>query len=208
MNNSNRIFRYTQEDMPLAIFEDISAIPRASGKEERISEYLLNRALERGLEASCDETNNVIIKKKASPGYEDCEPVMLQAHMNMVCEKLPDSEHDFDKDPIHLIVDGDILHADGTTLGADDGIGVALAMAVLESDDIKHPPIEVLFTTEEESTFLGVASVDGAMFEARRVINLDFAEEDRVVVGSCGGTGMKVRLLIQREEIVKENGKA
>lgn len=208
MNNSNRIFRYTQEDMPLAIFEDISAIPRASGKEERISEYLLNRALERGLEASRDETNNVIIKKKASPGYEDCEPVMLQAHMDMVCEKLPDSEHDFDKDPIHLIVDGDILHADGTTLGADDGIGVALAMAVLESDDIKHPPIEVLFTTEEESTFLGVASVDGAMFEAHRVINLDFAEEDRVVVGSCGGTGMKVRLLIQREEIVKENGKA
>ena len=135
MNNSNRIFRYTREDMPLAIFEDISAIPRASGKEERISEYLLNRALERGLEASRDETNNVIIKKKASPGYEDCEPVMLQAHMDMVCEKLPDSEHDFDKDPIHLIVDGDILHADGTTLGADDGIGVALAMAVLESDD-------------------------------------------------------------------------
>lgn len=204
----NRLFQYTEENLPLAIFEDISEIPRPSGKEEAISRYLFDRALKHGLEASRDKANNVIIKKKASPGYEGSAPVLLQAHMDMVCEKLPDCDHDFDKDPIRLIVEDDLVRADRTTLGADDGIGVALALAILESENLEHPPLEVLFTAEEESTFFGVASVDGSLIQSRRVINLDFAEEDHVVVGSCGGTGMKVRLLIQREEIVKENGKA
>lgn len=202
------IFEHSEENLPLYFFEEISKIPRESGKEERIRDFLIERAKSKGFEAFYDEANNVVIKKPASSGYENCKPVILQAHMDMVCEKLSSSNHDFEKDPIELMVKDDIISANGTTLGADDGIGVSLAMAALESDGFSHPPLEILLTAEEESSFHGAESIDGKLFKGNKLINLDFSEDNKIVVGSCGGTGIKVRLLIQKEEIIRENGKA
>ena len=130
---ADRIFEKTEESLPLYMFEDISEIPRESSHEEKIAEFLMDFAEERGLETEQDSVGNVIIRRPGSPGREDEEPVILQAHMDMVCEKVPESSHDFSTDPISLIADGDILRADGTTLGADDGIGVALCMAVMRA---------------------------------------------------------------------------
>lgn len=203
-----RLFEYKEETLPLSIFEDISKIPRRSGNEDEISRYLAGRARKLGLDVKIDDVKNVIIKKPGTAGYENCAPIILQAHMDMVCEKLHSSNHDFENDPIELIVDEDLLRAKDTTLGADDGIGVALAMAVLESEDISHPPLEILFTVEEETTFKGAESIDSADFKGNMLINLDNSIENKVIAGSCGGTGMKVRLLIQKEPIVRENGKA
>ena len=203
-----RLFEYSEENLPLYIFEEISGIPRESGNETEIRNFLIQRAQDKGFEAIYDEANNVIIKKPGSKGYEDYPPIILQAHMDMVCEKLITSEHDFRYDPIELVVDGDMIRAEGTTLGADDGIGVALGMSVLESDDFSHPPLELLFTAEEETSFHGAESINGKLFKGHRVINLDFSEDDKIVVGSCGGVGMKVKLLVQKERVVRENGKA
>ena len=139
-------------DKVFEFFEKISEIPRCSGDEKRISDYLVAFAKERNLECIQDGAYNVIIKKPASPGFEDSVPVIIQGHMDMVCVKEDSSDHDFDKDPIKLIKDGDFIKADGTTLGADNGIAVAMALAILDSDDIKHPPLEILITTSEETT--------------------------------------------------------
>ncbi len=183
------VFRY---------FEKISAIPRNSGKEKAISDYIYRWALSKGLSAIQDETNNVIIKKPASKGYEEAAPVLLQAHMDMVCEKLSSSSHNFETDPILFKVDGDMLTAaGGTTLGADNGIGVAYCLALLEGSELLHPPLEVLLTVEEESTFRGVNSVSPEHFMAKRLINLDHAVEGEVLAGSCGGQGVRVNLPVE-----------
>ena len=131
---ANRLFENTPDDKALYFFEEISKFPRESGHEELVADYLIDFAKQHGFDVSQDSVNNVIIKKSGSEGRENDEPIILQAHMDMVCEKIPESDHDFRKDPISLIADGDILRADGTTLGADDGIGVALAMAALDDD--------------------------------------------------------------------------
>ena len=132
-------------------FAEISAIPRGSGNEKAISDFLVRFARERSLEVYQDTALNVIIKKSGTAGYEKSPTVILQGHMDMVCEKTADSTHDFLKDPIKLIVEGDTLHADRTTLGGDDGIAVAYALAILDSQSIAHPPLEVLITTNEET---------------------------------------------------------
>ena len=150
---ADRMFENTEEDKALYFFEEISKIPRESGHEEKIAEYIMDFASGLGLESEQDSVGNVIIRKVGSP-------VILQAHMDMVCEKVPESDHDFMKDPISLIREGDILRADGTTLGADNGIGVAFAMAALEDDSFLHPPIEVLITVEEETTFRGAGGAE------------------------------------------------
>ncbi len=176
-------------------FEKISSIPRESGKEKALSDYIFGWALSKGLSAIQDENNNLIIKKPAAKGYEAAEPVLLQAHMDMVCEKLSSSNHDFETDPILFKVDGDTLTAaEGTTLGADNGIGVAYCLALLEGAELLHPPLEVLLTVEEESTFRGVNSVSPEHFTAKRLINLDHAVEGEVLAGSCGGQGLSVKL--------------
>ena len=146
---------------------------------------------ELGLSVVQDEWLNLVIKKPGSAGYEKAEPVIIQAHLDMVCEKTPESTHDFTKDPISLKVEGDfILSACGTSLGADDGIGVAYAMAVLEDDSLKHPPLEVIFTVEEESTFSGAANISPKLYDSKRMINIDHAVDNQVLAGSCGGTGV------------------
>ena len=151
-----------QNIKPIEVFRhfyNISQIPRGSKNEKAISDYLVNFAKNLGLEVIQDEALNVIIKKPASVGYENAPTVIIQGHMDMVCEKNQETKHDFTKDPLKLVVKGDYLYADGTTLGADDGIAVAYAMAVLSDDSLEHPPIEVLITTDEESGMTGAMQV-------------------------------------------------
>ena len=174
-------------DKVLYFFEKINEIPRGSGNEKAISDYLVEFAKERCLWVHQDKANNVIIKKKGSKGYEDHEPVVIQGHMDMVCEKNPDVKHDFEKDPIKVIYDGDYIHADGTTLGADDGIAVAMAMALLDDENAVHPPVEVVITTDEEVGMLGAANLDATLIEGRKLLNIDSEEEGIFTVGCAGG---------------------
>lgn len=179
------VFRY---------FEEISAIPRGSGNEKRISDYLVAFAKEHGLEVIQDQALNVIIKKPAAKGYENAPTVILQGHMDMVCEKNRDTVHDFEKDPIRLRVVDDMIYAEGTTLGADDGIALAYGLALLASKDLPHPALEVLFTSDEENTMSGAPAVDAGKLKGRLLINLDSEEEGRFLVSSAGG--LKVKLII------------
>ena len=198
---ADRLFDDSEENKALFFFEEISRIPRESGHEEKIAEYLLDFAGKRGLDAEKDSVGNVIIRRSAAEGRENEEPLILQAHMDMVCEKVPESTHDFSKDPIALIADGDILRADGTTLGADDGIGVALCLAALDDDKLSCPPLEVLITVEEETTFRGAAGAEQKYFRGRRIINLDHAVEHQVLCGSCGGEACHVRIPVADAEV-------
>ncbi|WP_028400217.1 aminoacyl-histidine dipeptidase [Ectobacillus panaciterrae] len=168
-------------------FKEISNIPRESGNEKKISDYLAGFAQERDLEIVQDEALNVIIKKPASKGYENAPAVILQGHMDMVCELNKGTVHDFEKDPIELRIDEDMLHANETTLGADNGIAVAYALALLDADNIAHPALEVVITTEEETTMGGAIAVDPSHFTGKIFINLDTEEEGKLLVSSAGG---------------------
>ncbi|MFJ7935329.1 aminoacyl-histidine dipeptidase [Sporosarcina sp. NPDC096371] len=168
-------------------FAEISAIPRGSGNEQAISDYLVRFAQERNLKVIQDETLNVIIKKAATTGYESAPTVIIQGHMDIVCEKNQDTTHDFDKDPLQLRIIGDMLYATDTTLGADNGIAVAYALALLDSTDIPHPSLEVVITTEEETTMNGAIAVDASHFTGKIFINLDSEEDGKLLVSSAGG---------------------
>jgi len=168
-------------------FEEISAIPRGSGNLKGITAYLCRFAEERGLFCYTDDVFNVLIKKKGSSGRENEAPLMLQAHTDMVCEKLVGCEHDFLKDGIDLVVDGDFLKANGTTLGGDDGIGVALMLAVLDDTSLSHPPLECLFTADEETGMDGAFGFDYTKIDSRRMINLDASGENEITAGCAGG---------------------
>lgn len=170
-------------------FEDISAIPRGSSNEKAISDYLVAFAKERGLWYHQDALHNVIIKKPASAGAEDKPAVMLQGHLDMVCEKLAGVDHDFEKDGIDLIVKDGVLTANGTTLGGDNGAAVALMLAVLDDDALAHPALECVFTTQEETGLTGAAGLDKSLISARTMINLD-SEEEGIATVSCAG-GMR-----------------
>lgn len=170
-------------------FEDISAIPRRSSNEKAISDYLVAFAKERGLWYHQDALHNVIIKKPASAGAEDKPAVMLQGHLDMVCEKLAGVDHDFEKDGIDLIVKDGVLTANGTTLGGDNGAAVALMLAVLDDDTLAHPALECVFTTQEETGLTGAAGLDKSLISARTMINLD-SEEEGIATVSCAG-GMR-----------------
>ena len=184
----------------LDYFVEISQIPRGSGNEQAISDYLMNFAREHGLNALQDSAKNVVIRKKASAGYENAPTVMLQGHMDMVCTKNSDVEHDFLTEPIELVVDGDYLHANGTTLGADDGIGVAFMLAVLADTTLQHPDIECLITTGEEIGMLGVKALDYDLFQLKSkiMINLDAGEEGVFIAGCSGGGRVDLKLPIKR----------
>lgn len=169
----------------LRFFEEISSIPRASGNEKGITEYLVSFAEERGLFHSVDSAGNVLIKKPAHDS--DSAPVILQGHVDMVAEKVTGSPHSFETDPIKLIYDGDILRADGTTLGADNGIGVSVILAVLDSDTLRHPPLECVFTVSEEIGLLGADKFDFASLAGRRYLNLDSEGEGTATVACAGG---------------------
>lgn len=174
-------------DAPLRYFEEISAVPRASGKEERIADYLVRFAESRGLSCYRDALHNVLVKKPGSAGRENEPPLLVQAHSDMVAAKIETCTHDFDTEGIRLVREGDILRADGTTLGADDGAGVAMILAILADDTLSHPPLECLFTVSEEIGLLGAAAFDYSRISARRMLNLDSSEEDKIVTGCCGG---------------------
>ncbi len=181
-------------------FEEISQIPRGSGNEKEISDYLYNLAKSKGWEVIQDEWLNIIIKKPASKGYESAPVVMLQGHMDMVCEKNEGVEHDFEKDPIKLrIIDGNI-YATETTLGADNGIAVAYALAVLDSDDLSHPALEVLITTDEEKGLTGADKVDGNLFKSKYLLNLDSEDEGVFTCGCAGGCEVKLRIPTEYQE--------
>ncbi len=167
-------------------FSEISAIPRGSGNEKEVSDYLVAFAKARKLEYTQDEAKNVIIIKPASPGYEDEPAVILQGHMDMVCEKRKEDTHDFLKDGIKLVVEGDYIHADGTTLGADNGIAVAYIMAVLSDETLKHPRIEAIITTDEEVGMHGAKALDLSKLQGKYMINLD-SEEEGYLLCSCAG---------------------
>ena len=173
-------------------FEDVCAIPRGSGNEKGISDFLVKFAKDRGLWVYQDDSYNVIIKKEASKGAEDKAPVMLQGHIDMVCDKRAGVDHDFEKEGIELVVKDGVLSANGTTLGADNGVAVALMMMVLDDEDIKHPPVECVFTTEEEVGLNGAQALDKSQITARTMINMD-SEDEGVATISCAG-GLRVQL--------------
>jgi len=183
------------------IFETLSGVPHGSGNTKQVSDLCLSLMRERGLYAVQDGFNNVIIKKPASPGYEDRPPVLLQAHLDMVCTKDPDYDIDMSRDPIKLVTDGKEVWADRTSLGADDMIGVACALALLDDPDAVHPPLEILLTVDEETGMDGAAGFDPALISARRMINLDSEEEGVITAGCAGGLMMAGLLSLQRRRI-------
>lgn len=189
----NKVFYY---------FQEISQIPRGSGNEKGISDYLISFAKKHNLWCHQDESYNVIIKKSGSMGYENVPAVILQGHMDMVCEKNQEVTHDFEKDPIQMIREGDFIHAKGTTLGGDNGIAVAYALALLSETSIKHPPIEAVFTTNEETGMDGAQALDVTHLSGKRLINIDSEEEGSFLV-SCAG-GMRVSFHLPVTTAVKQ----
>lgn len=168
-------------------FEQICRIPRLSKKEEKITEYLITFARELGLRHQSDENGNVLISKPAAPGFEKLPKVILQSHVDMVGEKLQESKHNFDRDPIEPYIEGDWVKAKGTTLGADDGIGVAAQMAILADKNIEHGPLECLFTVDEESGMTGARDLQPDFFSGKILINLDSEDEGELFIGCAGG---------------------
>ena len=190
-----------QPESVFRFFEEISKVPRGSGNTEKMTEYLANFSFERDLQGGADDTGNVVIYKDGSAGYEEEPPVILQAHTDMVCAKKAGSAHDFGKDPIELILEGDVLRANGTTLGADDGIGVAMILAILDDPDLKHPPLECVFTVDEEVGMVGADTFDYSVLEGRRLINIDSEKEGTLVAGCAGGIRVDSDLPIGRAVI-------
>ena len=175
---------------PARVFEQfakINQIPRPSKHEGKMIEYLKQFGQSRGLETVVDETGNVIIRKPATKGYENRETTVLQSHMDMVCDKLVDHQIDFMNDPIETYIDGEWMKAKGTTLGADDGIGVAIELAILDSDDIAHGPIECVFTVDEETGLTGAFGMKENFMSGRYLINLDSEDEGQIFVSCAGG---------------------
>lgn len=178
-------------------FEEINKIPRGSGNEKQISDYLLNFGKKLGLVSIQDESLNIIIKKPASKGYENAPMVIIQGHMDMVCEKNNDTVHDFTKDPIKLVIKDDFIYADGTTLGGDDGIAVAYAMAILEDNTLEHPALEILITSDEEAGMTGAMAINPEHLDGKIVLNLDSEEEGKLLVSCAGGIRTKSTLPIK-----------
>lgn len=188
----NRVFYF---------FEKISEIPRGSGNEKAVSDYIVSYANNRGLEAIQDKANNILIRKAGTKGYENSPTVILQGHIDMVCEKNNDTKHDFLTDPLKLRIDGDFIYAEGTTLGADNGIAVAYALALLDSDDIPHPPLEVVMTTDEEVGMGGADFFNASQLKGKIFFNMDTEEEGYLVVSCCGGVKATLHLPIEREDV-------
>ena len=187
---------------PACVFEqfaEINKIPRPSKREEKMIEYLRNFGESHGLDTQVDETGNVIIRKPATKGMENRHTVILQSHMDMVCDKLVDVEFDFDKDAIQTYVDGEWLRAKGTTLGADDGIGCAIELAVLVSNDIEHGPIECVFTRDEETQLTGASGMKAGFMTGNYLINLDSEDEGQIFVSCAGGRSTVATFDFKRE---------
>ena len=170
-----------------SLFHEITQVPRPSKREGKIIEWLKAFAVKHNLEHTVDEAGNIIMRKPATPGYENKPGVILQAHMDMVCEKNNDTVHDFDNDPIKTYIDGDFIKADGTTLGADNGIGMALMLAAITSDTLQHPALECLFTVDEETGLTGAFRLQDGCLQGKQLINLDSEDDGQVFIGCAGG---------------------
>lgn len=185
-------------------FEELSNIPRESSNERAVSDYLIEFAKKFNLEVYQDKMMNVVIRKPATRGYENIPGVILQGHMDMVCEKELDSKHDFTKDPIDLIIDGNYLRANKTTLGADNGVAVAMSLAILEDNTLEHPAIEVLATVEEETTMGGATGIEEGILNGKYLINIDSEDEGILTAGCAGGLGIVSYLEERREKINRD----
>ena len=189
---------------PACVFEQfakINQIPRPSKHEEQMISYLQEFAKERNLDVKVDKTGNVLISKPATKGMENVPTVVLQSHMDMVCDKLVDIEFDFHKDAIQTYIDGEWLHAKGTTLGADDGIGVAYELALLDADNIEHGPIECLFTRDEETGLTGAFGLEAGFMTGNYLINLDSEDEGQIFVSCAGGNSSTATFRFERESV-------
>ena len=197
---NNSILANLEPKSLFKFFEEILSIPRPSKHEEKMTEYLINWAKERNLEYVSDEIGNVIIRKGATKGKENSPWVCLQSHIDMVCEKNSDKVFDFEKDAIVPKIEGEWLKADGTTLGADDGIGVATALAILDANDIEHGPIECLFTVDEETGLSGAEALSADVLKSRILLNLDSEDEGEIFIGCAGGIDTVAKLPYDKEE--------
>lgn len=182
-------------------FEEICKIPHPSYHEEKISDYCVAFAKARNLEVYQDEQKNVIIIKEATAGYETAEPLIIQGHLDMVCEKEEGRDIDFLQDSLELEIDGDFISARGTTLGGDDGIAVAYALAILDSEDIAHPRLEVVLTVSEEVGMEGATAIDLSVLKGHRLLNIDSEEEGIMLVSCAGGCTLEASLPVEREEV-------
>jgi dipeptidase D len=181
-------------------FEQILKVPRCSGNEEAVGDYIISVAKRLNLAWKRDNVGNVLVEKKASPGNENAEGVILQGHMDMVCEKNSDITHDFDKDPIEAEIKGDWVQAKGTTLGSDNGIGVAASLAIMEDDSLEHGPLEFLFTVDEETGLTGATKIEPGFLKGKKLLNLDSEDEGAFTIGCAGGADSEITLPIERKE--------
>lgn len=181
-------------------FEEICKIPHGSGNMDQISAYCVEFAQKHGLEYVQDHMKNVIIIKEAAPGYEDRDPVIIQGHLDMVCEKQPGKEKDFMTEGLEICTDGKKIWADGTTLGGDDGIAVAYALALLEAEDLKHPRLEIVLTVDEETGLYGAEAIDLSMLKGRKLINIDSEDEGIFTVGCAGGLTLECTIPVITEK--------
>lgn len=195
-----RILENCEPERVFYYFEEIAKIPHGSRNTKAISDYLVSFAGEHGLACIQDTFNNVIMFKNASSGYENASPVIIQGHMDMVCEKEADCPIDFEKEGLSLYVDGDFVKAKGTTLGGDDGIAVAYALAILEADDIPHPPLEVVITVDEEIGMLGAYEIDLSMLKGKKMLNIDSDSEGHFLTSCAGGMSLHETLPVSRQK--------
>ena len=187
-------------------FDALTRIPRPSTKEAAAREYVLGIAKKHGLEVEGDKVGNIVVRKKAHAGREKAAPALLQGHLDMVCEKNEGTVHNFDTDPIQVLRDGDWLKAKDTTLGADNGVGVAAALAVMESDDIKHGPLEFVFTIDEETGLTGASEFPGGLLRSKYFLNLDNEDKGTMCIGCSGGLNTTARRNVTLKPAMQNSG--
>ncbi|KPJ69304.1 aminoacyl-histidine dipeptidase [candidate division WOR-1 bacterium DG_54_3] len=195
------IFEGLKPSLIWKYFEKILTIPRCSGNEKAIGDYIMSVAKELNLTSKRDKVGNVVVEKKAAPGHEGSETVILQGHLDMVCEKNSDVEHDFSKDPIQAEIKEGWIQAQGTTLGSDNGIGVAASLAVMEDESLLHGPLEFLFTVDEETGLTGATKIESDFLKGKKLLNLDSEDEGTFTIGCAGGADSEIVLPLKREKI-------
>jgi dipeptidase D len=191
--------------MILDYFEQINQIPRCSKHEQKIAAWLTTWAKNRGLETKSDASGNLVIVVPASKGYESAPTIVLQGHMDMVCEKRPETQHNFKTDPIKNIISGDWLHADGTSLGADNGLAIALILVLVSDDSVNHPMLELLFTVDEETGLIGANQLDDQMLSGQILINIDSEDEGIFTIGCAGGINTTLELTINQPPVKEQD---
>ena len=195
------VLQSLQPERVFYYFEEITKIPHGSGDMTRIASFCVNFAKEHNLRYYHDDANNVVIYKDGTKHLKDAEPIIMQGHLDMVCQKTEDSNIDFFNDPLEIFIDGDFIKAKNTTLGADNGIAVACVLAILESDSYTHPPIEAVFTTDEETGMVGANFLDTSVLKSKRMINIDSEEDDTMTVSCAGGADFLATFNFQREAV-------